>query len=195
MFLRKKHIERLTDEEIIVEYQKKVSNKYIGVLYERYYHTVFGVCLKYLKSIEDSEDAVVLIFEKLMKDLTKVELKNFQGWLYMVTKNYCLQQLRKKKYATVDYSDFEAILKSEDDTVLNKINEETLFQSLEQSIEVLKEEQRICIKLFYLQKNSYVEVASLTGYEVKKVKSYIQNGKRKLGMLLQNDYQSLIGQK
>lgn len=195
MFLRKKHIERLTDEEIIVEYQKKVNNKYIGVLYERYYHTVFGVCLKYLKSIEDSEDAVVLIFEKLMKDLTKAELKNFQGWLYMVTKNYCLQQLRKKKYTTVDYSDFEAILKSEGDTVNDKINEETLFQSLEQSIEVLKEEQRICIKLFYLQKNSYVEVASLTGYEVKKVKSYIQNGKRKLGMLLQNDYQSLIGQK
>lgn len=194
MFLRKKYIEGLTDEQIIVEYQKKVNNKYIGVLYERYYRTVFGVCLKYLKSIEDSEDAVILIFEKLMDDLKQAEIKSFKGWLYMVAKNYCLQQLRKKKYATVDYSNFEEVLRSEDDTILSKSNEEALFQKLEQKMKDLKEEQYICIKLFYLQRNSYSEVAALTGYEIKKVKSYIQNGKRKLGVLLKNDYQSLNGQ-
>lgn len=193
MFVRKKHIEKLSDETIIVEYQKKYNNKYIGVLYERYYHTVFGVCLKYLKSIEDSEDAVVLIFEKIMNDLKQTDVSNFKGWLYMVSKNYCLQQLRKKKYTTIDYTVIEEVLKSEDDTVFLKKNEEAMFQMLEQKIDSLKEEQGLCIKLFYLHKNSYSEVASLTGFDIKKVKSYIQNGKRKLSLLLQDDYQTLIG--
>jgi RNA polymerase sigma-70 factor (ECF subfamily) len=192
LFLRKKHIEKLSDEQLVIEYQKKYNNKYIGVLYERYYHIVFGVCLKYLKSVENSEDAVILIFEKLMEDLKTAQLSNFNGWLYMVTKNYCLQQLRKKSYYTVDYSVFEEVLKSEEGIAFQKQNEETMYQLLEQKIEELKEEQRICIQLFYLQKNSYAEVTALTGFELKKVKSYIQNGKRKLGLLLKNDYQTLI---
>ncbi len=194
MFLRRKHIETLSDEAIIVEYQKKHNNKYIGVLYERYYHIVFGVCLKYLKSSEDSEDAVVVIFEQLIEKLKQAEVSNFGGWLYSVSKNYCLQQLRKKSYHTVDYSEFEEILKSEEGIVFQKENEEEMYQLMEQKIEELKEEQRICLQLFYLQKNSYAEVTSLTGFELNKVKSYIQNGKRKLGLLLKNDYHKLIGQ-
>jgi len=50
---------------------------------------------------------------------------------------------------------------------------------------LLKNEQRICIELFYLQRFCYQEVSHKTGYEIKKVKSYIQNGKRNLKMILQ----------
>ena len=39
---------------------------------------------------------------------------------------------------------------------------------------------KICIKLFYLEDKSYQEIAIQTGWELKKVKSDIQNGKRNL---------------
>jgi len=63
---------------------------------------------------------------------------------------------------------------------------ETQLSNLENAIQSLKEEQKKCIELFYLKEKSYDEVAELTGYELKKVKSYIQNGKRNLKLQLAN---------
>lgn len=194
MFGRKKHIAKLTDEAIITLYQDKNNNKYIGVLYERYYHLVFGVCLKYLKSTEDSEDAVVLIFEKLMIDLKESEILKFKSWLYMVAKNYCLQQLRKKTFISVDYKELEETLVVDEDLLIDKFNQETVLELLENKIETLKIEQQECIKLFYLNKKSYTEIEALTVFDLKSVKSHIQNGKRKLKILLENEYNQLIKQ-
>lgn len=190
--MRKSHIEKLTDGEIIALYQKKGSNKYIGILYERYYHVVFGVCLKYLKSTPDSEDAVTLIFEKIMHDLKKTSVSKFDGWLYMVSKNYCLQQLRKKKFTTVDFKALEEVLITEETLLIDGDSKELILQTLEEKMKLLKEEQHQCLKLFYLNKKSYSEIESLTGFEIKSVKSHIQNGKRKLKILLESDYQKLI---
>lgn len=194
MFLRKKHIAQLTDEAIIELYQEKQNNKYIGVLYERYYHLVFGVCLKYLRSTEDSEDAVVLIFEKLIKDLKTVKVSKFSGWLYMVSKNYCLQQLRKKKFISVDYKELEEVLVVEENLLKEKLNKEEFFEFLDQKMKLLKVEHQECLKLFYLNKKSYSDIESLTEYDLKSIKSHIQNGKRKLKILLENEYNQLIKQ-
>lgn len=195
MFLRKKHIVKLTDEAIIELYQDNNNNKYIGVLYERYYRLVFGVCLKYLKSIEDSEDAVVLIFEKLILDLKTAQVSNFSGWIYIVSKNYCLQQLRKKKFISFDYKELEETLILEEHLLKEKLDQEKLLELLEQKIELLKKEHQQCIKLFYLNKKSYTEIEALTEFDLKSVKSHIQNGKRNLKILLENEYNQLIKQK
>jgi RNA polymerase sigma-70 factor (ECF subfamily) len=57
---------------------------------------------------------------------------------------------------------------------------EAQLNQLEEGIKTLGPEQRICVELFYLQDKSYVEVAEMTGYDLKQVKSYIRNGKRNL---------------
>lgn len=192
MFKSKRHIAKLTDEEIIHLYQKSQKSKYIGTLYERYYHLVFGVCLKYLTSVEESEDAVTLIFEKLIKDLKTASVQKFSGWLYMVSKNYCLQQLRKKKYTTVDFSTLENVLQEENDLQFEK---EKVLELLESKIKLLKDEQAKCITLFYINKKSYADIVSLTNYDLKNVKSYIQNGKRKLKIMLESDYNEFLNEK
>lgn len=194
MFLTRKHIEKLSDEEVIVLYQKKENNKYIGILYERYYHMVFGVCLKYLKSIPDSEDAVTLIFEKVMKDLRKTLVSNFSGWLYMVSKNYCLQILRKKKFTIVDFKILEEVLVADEDLLIEKQNKELVLEELAAKIELLKDEHKQCLTLFYLHKKSYLEIEALTGFTNKNVKSHIQNGKRKLKMLIEEGYNEIMRQ-
>ena len=194
MFLRKKHIANLSDEAIILLYQENRNKIHIGELYERYYHLVFGVCLKYLKSIEESEDAVVIIFEKLMEELKTAQVLKFNGWLYTVSKNYCLQVLRKKKFVIVDYKELEEVLIIEEQLLINKQNEELILTLLIQQLDSLKEEQQQCLKLFYLNKKSYAEIEALTGYDLMQVKSYIQNGKRKLKLLLEKEYNQLIKQ-
>ena len=55
-------------------------------------------------------------------------------------------------------------------------------------IDALKDEQKACIDLFYLKKHCYQEVAEQTGFEIKKVKSYIQNGKRNLKICIEGQH-------
>ena len=66
----------------------------------------------------------------------------------------------------------------------NGEDKEKQLTLMESAIKDLKPEQKICIELFYLQEKSYEEVAKITGYSMKEVKSYIQNGKRNLKIIM-----------
>ena len=87
----------LTDRELLEKYKKSGNIEVLGVLYQRYMHLVYGVCLKYLKDREESQDAVMQLFEKLIDSLRKHEVDNFKSWLHVTTRNFCLMELRKRK--------------------------------------------------------------------------------------------------
>ncbi len=57
------------------------------------------------------------------------------------------------------------------------------------SLKELNPEQQQCVTLFYLQKKSYQEVSEATGFSMLQVKSYIQNGKRNLKLLIEKKLQ------
>lgn len=161
------------------------NNAVIGHLFEKYTHLVFGVCMKYLKDEDDAKDAVMQIFEKLLIDLKKHEITQFKGWLHTVAKNHCLMQLRSDKSLSEKQQelkkDFKSFVESGYELHLNsEPDKEKQLNQLEQAINSLKEEQKICIDLFYLKEKSYQEIAVLTGYSLNTVKSNIQNGKRNI---------------
>ena len=56
---------------------------------------------------------------------------------------------------------------------------------LKDCIAQLKNEQKQCIEMFYYQKLCYQEIAEKLHMEEKKVKSYLQNGKRNLKICLE----------
>ena len=144
-------------------------------------HLVYGVCLKYLKEPEDSKDAVMQIFEKLVEKIPDQEINNFKSWLYVVSKNHCLMSLRSKQTRAKAETVFMEFDKS-----LHLNEEEKIYDDdvIEKAVSNLSEPQQRCIKLFYYQRQSYQQIADQTGYELKKVKSYIQNGKRNLRIYL-----------
>jgi RNA polymerase sigma-70 factor (ECF subfamily) len=67
----------------------------------------------------------------------------------------------------------------------NGVSLEDNLQAMEKCLETLPAEQQQSVNLFYLQEKSYREVAAITGYEMNKVKSYIQNGKRNLKICME----------
>ena len=177
------------DDELLSLYRASGDIAPLGELYERYVHLIFGVCLKYLKNEEESKDMSMLIFEKLTVAAKTHEIKNFKSWLHVLTKNECLMLLRSRKYRQEKAS---APLEEEEDMELafslHHDEEDELehnLQELEQAIEELPPEQQLCIRLFYLEQKCYKEITELTGHELKKVKSYIQNGKRNLKAYMQ----------
>src|SRR5690554_6153779 len=78
------------------EYYETGNLEVLGKLYEPYMFLIFGLCLKYLKDTNKSEDAVMQIFESLIKKLRIHRVDNFKPWLYTVARNHCLMQLRVK---------------------------------------------------------------------------------------------------
>jgi RNA polymerase sigma factor (sigma-70 family) len=175
-----------TDLELIEKYKRTSDLDYVAELYSRYLHLIFSVSLKYLKVKEDAEDISIKIFEILKEKLPDQEIENVGGWIHTVTKNQCLMQLRsvtREQQKEDDYAIFMEIENNEHHT--NEIDIESDIMKLEKCIKELVKEQKKCIELFYKQEKCYKEVANLTGYGLKKVKSYLQNGKRNIAICME----------
>ena len=176
------------DSSLISKYQESNDLAVLGELYQRYMHLVYGVSLKYFKNNEDAQDAVMQIFELLIEKLRKHEVQNFKSWLHVLTKNYCLMALRRRKSGIMEELDFSVSI-MENVEVKHHDNETDLEENivkLEECISKLKDEQRRCVELFYLEKKCYYEIVELTKFDLKKVKSYIQNGKRNLKICIES---------
>jgi RNA polymerase sigma-70 factor, ECF subfamily len=173
-----------SDEELSAEFTLTGDLDRLGELYSRYMHLVYGVCLKYLKTREESADAVMIIFEKLITEIPKQKIDNFRSWLHVVTKNYCLMQLRSQKSKNERMKDWmnDTIVFMENSTVLHPLDEDgpDIDKILEECIENLKMEQKECVRHFYYENLCYKEIAALMVLDENKVKSHLQNAKRNL---------------
>jgi len=167
-----------TDEALLAEWRRTGDTEWLGKLLSRYTTLLLGVSLKYLKDRALAEDAVQQVFLKCLTAMPREEIGNFKGWLYILTRNHCLQQLRDRTRTTDDQA-LNQLHSTETDEAGLWLHEETL-QRLEDALDELSEEQQTTIKLFYLQKCSYDQIIQRTGYTFMQVKSFIQNGKRNL---------------
>lgn len=175
----------MTDLELLAQYKLTRDLTWAGTLYTRYTSLVYGVCLKYLKDREASKDAVMQLFEKLTSTLLEHEVQHFKSWLYVTARNHCLMQLRAKKGKyTEEISPL--LVETSPEVHLEEQDElESNLGKLEQCIEKLGHEQKACVKMFFLQEKCYKDIVVLTGYELSKVKSFIQNGKRNLKICME----------
>lgn len=176
-----------SDLELVEQYKESGDLTLVGTLYNRYMTLVYGVCLKYLKDREESRDAVMQIFEKLMVSLKQHEITHFKSWLYVTSRNHCLMALRAKKGKNFegissDFMENEMLLHLPDEPEM-----ETNLSKLENCIEHLVTEQKDCVKLFYMEQKCYKEIVQITGFDDNKVKSYIQNGKRNLKLCMERN--------
>jgi RNA polymerase sigma-70 factor (ECF subfamily) len=193
LFLKTKKYQDLSDEALLAEFRQKQDMNLLGILYERYMTLVYGLCLKYFKEREQAKDMVMQIFEKLAQKILQNEVTHFKSWLYVLARNECLMALRKKNQIFLQEfwldSDDESMEKSAWGHLIDEEQEsnENALQLLEKGLEVLSDEQKVCIRLFYLEKKSYQEICEQTGYEMSKVKSYIQNGKRNLRIFMEKN--------
>lgn len=181
------NIDQLTDLELISAYQRSKDKELVGLLFKRYMPLVYGVCLKYLKDREPAKDMVMQVFEKLLLNLHNQEVQNFKSWLHVLTKNECLMLLRKQSRLNEQSESINGSQLMELSIVAHHEDEglEEDVNKLETCIQKLNLEQQECIKLFYLEKKCYQEVCDQTGYEMKKVKSYLQNGRRNLKLCIE----------
>jgi RNA polymerase sigma factor (sigma-70 family) len=177
-----------SDEQLVKRFQKSGDTYYAAQLFERYNELTVSMSLSYLKNRMDAEDAAMECFEVLVRDLATTEVQNFGGWYYSVVRNLLLKYKRqsKKVQSTTLEEDFH--------TNAAEIDVEELFDEmpileieavLDEAFSALKAEQATALKLFFLEGKSYDTVAAAMEVDIKKVKSLIQNGKRKMKIVLE----------
>ncbi len=176
-----------SDEQLVVRYQKSGDLYYVGLLFERYNEMTVSLCLNYLKNETDAEDAAMDCFELLVKDLKGTSVKQFGAWYYTVVRNLLLKtkRQREKRYYTPIVEGYHD--EAEEDQLLLSLFEQDkpeLTAMLEDVFDNLKPLQRKCVDLFYLKQKSYIEIANELKISEKEVKSHLQNGKRKLKIVL-----------
>lgn len=182
----------LKDEELISKYRFSHDNSYLGELFLRYIPYVYGVSLGTLKNQREAEELTLTVYNKISSDLKRIEVKNFNTWLYQLVKNLCNIEVKKKSAVEgesknilieeLTHDDQGMYINATESTISEKID----TNSLRLAINTLNENQKICIDLFYIQNKSYQEVADSTGFSLNQVKTNIQNGKRLLKTYLEN---------
>lgn len=179
--------QEIDESALLAHYRDTGDLQLLATLYEGYMPLVYGLCLKYFNDEEKSRDAVMQIFEELISKLRIHKVSNFKSWLYTLSRNHCLMAIRtssKHDFVSIDnhFMETESILHLTKDDI-----PEEQIQIMEKCMETLSNEQRLAVSLFYLEEKCYKEVSELTGFDLNKVKSFIQNGKRNLKICIEKN--------
>ncbi len=170
-----------SDRELLNNYRDTRDLQVLGQLYDRYLELIYGVCLRYLGREDRAEDAVMAIFEELVSKAAEHEVREFRPWLYVLTRNYCLMELRRENRnpeKSIDPSDMQSLDLAHPEDEDADQNER--MAALRDCIEALSDDQKDCINRFYLQGMSYKEIADEKNLSLGRVRSHIQNGRRML---------------
>ena len=184
----KKGLANWSDEQLLRAFQKTGEDQYFFTLIERYSHLIYYNCKQYLSQEEDCKDMVMTIVEKVYERCPEANISYFRSWLYSVIRNQCISHLRTQNrhlpnnpsHKETQVSDLIPHLVEEESHPYGFSNE-----AIRSALQELDPMQRECLQLFYFEGKSYKEISQETSYSLKKVKSYLQNGKRKLKILLE----------
>ncbi len=191
-------IRDLTDEELVSQFVELGKHHYFDEIYRRYRHLAYGVCLKMMKNEDDARDITSEVFRILFAKLPTSNVKSLKSYLYAIARNECIAVLRQRKKDITKLSEIQYLEKTHSKLMENEIINSLLNGGpfietvVENAVENLGEEQRTCIRLFFYNDKSYKEIASETGYSEKQVKSYLQNGKRNLRIVLDGELKKFI---
>ena len=176
-----------SDEILLSKFKETRKAEYFQQLYERYIPLIYGLCLKYLQSPEQSQDAVIDIYENLSQKIQDYEIKVFKNWLYSVVKNHCFHILKENKKEIIVNFDSQLMESGSSFTLFDDSRDEEKESALNECLEKLPEPQRIAVEKFFYEDKSYADIVDETGFHLKSVKSYIQNGKRNLKICIEKN--------
>ena len=129
-----------------------------------------------LKDAAEAEDAVQEAFIKLWNHRDNVDPARVKPWLMKVTRNTCLDRLRRRRNEV----EFEDYLSADTRGPMFGLQQSELGRWLKQTIGSLKEPYRTLVILRDIYQHSYDEVASATELSLTQVKVYLHRARKEL---------------
>ena len=167
-----------TDAELVNKYLAGESAAF-EELVGRYFKQVFLFAKGYVKQDALAEDMAQEVFVKAWKNLEKFDKeKKFSTWLLQITKNTCIDLLRKNKnLLAAGQVDEEVMDEFLENTVDLRPLPEEIFDSkgfgerLEQIIAALPEPYNRVVRMHLLDDLTFQEIADILGQPINTIKS------------------------
>jgi RNA polymerase sigma-70 factor (ECF subfamily) len=176
--LKNSRLHHLKDEELVALYVETQRNLYFEEIYERYANKVYRKCYSFVYNQAKAEDFTHDIFLKLIVKIgTFKETSKFSTWLYSITYNYCMDQIRvSKKNIEVALEGNHDIIDEGDDDDLMNMHEHQLGKSLEK----IPSDEKALILMKYQDDFSIKEIADTLNITESAVKMRLLRSKEKL---------------
>lgn len=185
------------EEKKLLERAKKGDVEAFESLVEVYQKKVYNIALRMIGNPHDAEELAQEVFIRVFKSLAGFkEQAQFSTWIYRITINTCLDELRKRKNRRVVYLDQEIDTgeneikrQLEDDRPTPDVSAEKneLRKLVQDAIQKLPENHRIILILRDLNGMSYDEIAKVLKSPEGTVKSRISRARQALKKLLKNN--------
>jgi len=157
------------------------GNKFNKIL-EEHQQRIYSLALYILRDKHEAEDITQDVFTRLWNSLDQVDIVKMSAWLSAVTRNACIDKLRKRKeFSQVE--DEHLVTKNHQEPAGN-LQRQQLSSWLSHAISCLKEPYSSLIMLCDVQQNSQSIAAQSLNLTTSQVKVYLHRARRELRNLL-----------
>lgn len=182
------------NEQLLIERSKNGDVSAFEMLIEAYQKKVFNLAYRIIGNYDDANDIAQEAFIRIFRSISGFRgQSSFSTWIYRITTNVCLDEIRKRKNKSVQYLD-EDIQTDDGEMQRQIISDDPLPEEIAERKELravindslgeLKEEYRIIITLRDIQGMSYEEIAKVLDCPTGTVKSRINRARQALKNVL-----------
>jgi len=176
-----------TDDIYYIEAVRNGNVQAFSFLVEKYQKLVYTLALKLLKKPEEAEEMAQDTFIKAFQKLDSYEGKSkFSTWLYSITYNACISELRKRRIEFKSLDDRQ--ISDQDEQKMHDYYRETRKEDQEKYLNLalarLPEDDQVLVTLYYYENQSMDEISQITGLTVSNVKIKIHRDRKKMFELL-----------
>ena len=177
------------DEEVVEQYLLTMNIHYFNLLYERYTDKIYAKCVTMLKSEVKAEDATQEIFIKVLLNLSRFSGKSkFSTWLYSITYNYCIDEIRKEAKDPVVLLDEKSDADITDEgSTDHEILEMNIFR-LREVLDLLNAEDRRILLMKYQDELSIKEICEIFSKSESVIKMKILRAKERFLKFYSQNY-------
>ena len=144
---------------------------------KEYQDQAWTVARYILKDAQEAEDATQDAFVKLWNNRDKIDPERVKPWLMKVTRNGCLDRLRRRR-DNVEFD--ESHMAGESRGPMQGLAANEIGAWLKRAIAGLKEPYRSLVVLRDVNQHSYEEVAGMLELNLAQVKTYLHRARKQL---------------
>ncbi len=172
------------DDIFYIEKVKNGQTNHFSYIVEKYQDIVFSIALKILRNREDAEEMAQESFIKAYKSLhTFKGTAKFSTWLYRITYNNCISEVRKKKQYFVSTDNIEVKDDSEEFD-LGGIPAENRAKYVKAALDKLPEDEYTLVLLYYFENQSIEEISKISKLSASNTKVKLHRARKKLYTIL-----------
>ena len=184
-------LNRLIIDQRIIKNCLKGKRKAQHELYQIYFKSMIGTCMRYYKNKEDAVDMLNQAFLKILTNLDRYTLDtNFEAWSRTVTIRTVINDLKKNKTYkdTIVKTDSEDNFTQSKNFNTNSLNEQLDVESLLYLLHQLPEREKQVLNLYAIDGYNHREIGEILDIPEGTSKWLLSEARKRMKTLMKKEF-------